>query len=252
MSTKTFVRFASTVAAGAAIFAVAPQARAQSDIRTPLGAKRTLVLDDLSGFRASSVGGVGYAGPIGISFQSLSENTPAGAGQTSGSVTDHYTNVWFAPSADYFVIDHLSIGGLLEITSTSGSETTQTNVGNTNTTTKGSLPTTTNVTILPRVGWMFGITDRFGIWPRLGLGYGARTVDPNGANTTSDTFSAFIVDLDVGFLYRFNQTFFLSGRPELTLAPGSHSDTTGNTTVSTGASFFQFALVGGVGIMLDL
>jgi hypothetical protein len=252
MSTNPIVRFAATLAVGAAVFAVAPLARAQSDIHTPLGARKTLVLDELSGFRASTIGGVSYAGPIGISFQSITLDTPSANPQaSSGSSTTHYTNVWFAPSADYFVIDHLSIGGLIEITSTSANVSTT--VFNTTTTT--SLPTVTNVTFIPRVGWMFNVTDRFGIWPRAGLGYAVRSgasTDPTAAAGTTDTYSAFIIDLDVGFLYRINQTFFVSGRPEFTFGPGSHSETTGNTTVSLGATFFQFAMVGGLGIMLDL
>ncbi len=252
MRTSPFARFTATIAVGAAVLATSSLARAQ-DLRTPLGARRTFVIDELSGFRASSVGGVNYAGPIGISVQSLSENVPsANTTANAGSTTTHFTNIWFAPSADYFVIDHLSIGGLIEVTSTSASQTT-TLFGNTSTT--QSLPTTTSVTVIPRVGWMFPISDRFGIWPRAGLGYAVHTTgatDNQAQTSSSDTFSGFVVDLDVGFLYRVNQTFFLSGRPEITFVPGSHSETTGNTTVSLGATFFQFALTGGVGIMWDL
>jgi hypothetical protein len=251
--TSPLVRFIATLAASAAVLAVAPLARAQTDVRTPLGVKKTLVIDELSGFRASTVGGVSYAGPIGISVQSLSENLPsANPAASAGSTTTHFTNIWFAPSADYFVIDHLSIGGLIEITSTSSSQTT-TLFASTSTTV--SLPTTTNVTVVPRVGWMFAVTDRFGIWPRAGLGYAVRTTastDSQAVPGSTDTFSGFVVDLDVGFLYRVNQTFFLSGRPEITFVPGSHSETTGNTTTSLGATYFQFALTGGVGIMWGL
>jgi hypothetical protein len=124
-----------------------------------------------------------------------------------------------------------------------------------NRTTSVSQPTVTSLTILPRVGWMFAISDRFGIWPRGGLGYAAHTTssfDPTAATGTTDTLSGFVVDLDVGFLYRINQSFFLSGRPEVTFVPGSHTETTGNTSTSLGATVFQFAMVGGVGIMLDL
>jgi hypothetical protein len=252
MGTSTLVRLVAALALGTAVLAASAPARAQTDLRGPLGAKKTFVIDDLSGFRATTVGGVGYAGPVGFSVQSVSENLPAAnPAQTAGSLTTHYTTFWIAPSADYFVIDHLSIGGLIEIASTSSSTTTT----EFNTSVTTSAPTVTNITVLPRVGWMFPVSDRFGIWPRAGLGYSVRTTgstDPQAAPGTSDTFSAFIVDLDVGFLYRINQAFFLSGRPEITLGPGSHSETTGNTTVSLGATFFQFAVTGGVGIMWDL
>jgi hypothetical protein len=220
------------------------EAHAQREILTPLGGKGTLAIDQLSGFRISSLGGVSYAGPIGFAVQSQGENGTGGA-----QVTNHYTTFWIAPSADYFVIDHLSIGGILEIMSTSISQDIRPNA-NAGTTTV-SLPGTTNISFIPRVGWMFGITDRFGIWPRLGLGYASRQTAVNGDN--KDTLSGFLIDLDVGFIYRITENFFLRAAPQLTFGLGpTHSTTVGTTTFSNDASFFQFAGVAGLGVMWDL
>src|SRR5580704_17585891 len=83
------------------------------------GGRGSLVFDDLSGFRASTVGGVGYAGPLGVSVQSLNEQVIGGA--NGDTTTYHYTNFWFAPSIDVFVINHLSIGGLIEVAVTTAS-----------------------------------------------------------------------------------------------------------------------------------
>jgi hypothetical protein len=247
-----------TVAAvAAAALSSSTPARAQTDIRTPIGSKSSIVLDDLAGFRASSVGGVGYSGPLGIATQSQSEDIPSGnANSSGGSDTFHWTTIWFAPSLDYFVIDHLSIGGLIEIASTSESFS-QSLVGSTTTTT--NLPTTTNVTVLPRVGWMFNLTDRWALWPRGGLGYSVRTVaEPTVANgggvqtNSTDSFSGFVIDLDASLIFRVSQMFFLRATPELTFVPGSHTLTSGNTSTSYGATLFDFTADIGFGLNWNL
>jgi hypothetical protein len=208
------------------------------------GERGSLVFDDLSGFRASSIGGLGYAGPIGVSVQSLNEATIGGA--NGDTTTNHYTNFWFAPSVDVFVINHLSVGGLVEVAVTSASvDTTLVRLG---TTTSASLPTTTDVTLLPRVGWLFDITKRFGIWPRLGLGWGERQIaQPNGGGTTS--FNAFLLDIDCGFVYRVTNDWFIRAAPEFTYGPGSHSVTNGNTDTSASANLVAFSVAGGFGYM---
>jgi hypothetical protein len=244
--------------AGLTLALLPRQAFAQREVLNPMGAKGTLAIDDLSGFRMGSVGtgnpgvnyGVSYTGILGFSVQSVGENDF----NTGVTTTAHYTSIWIAPSADYFVIDHLSVGGLLAIESTSASLDVPTGAGNATTT--FNLPGTTSITFLPRVGWLFGISDRFGIWPRLGVGYGshAQTIlnGANPGNSTTDTFSTFLVDVDVGFLYRITENWFLRGAPELTLAPGSHSQTIANVSRSAGESLTQFGIVGGIGVMWDL
>jgi hypothetical protein len=261
---RSDLRRALAVAASALLVLLfTPSAHAQRDLGTPLGSRGTLSIDQLSGFRMSGVGtgggtgaglgvnyGVEYAGIIGFSIQNVAQDIPAT--NPTQTTTLHYTSFWLAPSADYFVIDHLSIGGLIQVATTSASLDVP--LGGTGTATQ-TLPSTTSFTLLPRVGWMFAISDHFGIWPRLGLGFGSHSavVGIDNANAaTTDSFSSFIMDLDCGFLYRVNENWFLKGTPELTLAPGSHSRTAGNVTVSEGERVFQFGVVGGIGVMWNL
>jgi hypothetical protein len=252
---RAFVLAASFLAA-LVVTLSASSAHAQRELLTPLGGRGTLAIDQVSGFRMTGVGltgaatyGLAYDGIIGFSHQDVAQDS-FGTNQTT---TAHYTSFWIAPSADYFVIDHLSVGGRIELSTTSGSVDAPLGAGNTTVST--SLPSTTSVTFLPRIGWLFAISDRFGIWPRLGLGYGTHSTAVNVANTnvaTTDGFSSFIIDLDVGFLYRINENWFLRGAPELSLAPGSHSVTQGGTTVSANEHVTQFGIVGGIGVMWNL
>ncbi|HEX7604382.1 MAG TPA: hypothetical protein VF316_22340, partial [Polyangiaceae bacterium] len=159
------------VAGVLAAIAVSFATPASAELLTPTGGKGQLVLEQIAGFRAGGAAGPGssgvsYAGFLGFNYSRYSQNS----GDPQGGYTAYrYTSFWIAPSADFFPIDHLSIGGLLELSTTSSSlddkQTATAPVQNI------SLPTTTNFTILPRVGWMFGIGDRFGIWPRVGAGY---------------------------------------------------------------------------------
>ena len=214
-----------------------------------LGQKGELVVDQVSGFRMSTDGNLSYYGPIGFSVRSVTERD-FDTNQTVDN-TLHRTTFWLAPSADIFVIDHLSVGGLIEFSTTSSSLDVKTN----GTTLNIPQPTTTNFTFMPRVGWMFPISEKFGIWPRAGLGFISRQTNYNDAtNTTRDTLSGFMLDLDVGFLFRFSEGWFLKAAPELSVVPaGGHSQTDNNgVTRSADASVFQFAGVTGIGIYLDL
>src|SRR4051812_1818439 len=96
---KTILPFV-TAALTFAALTMSREAHAQREIVTSMGNKGVLVIDQLSGFRISSIGGVSYAGPIGFSFQST------GASDRAGRTTEHFTTFWLAPSADIFVIDH--------------------------------------------------------------------------------------------------------------------------------------------------
>jgi hypothetical protein len=212
-------------------------------IATPTGAKSTLSIDTLSGFRVSSAG-LTYAGPIGIATYRVS----SGNDQTFHAVTNT-TSFWLAPSADYFVIDHLSVGGLVLVQSTWSS--IDASPANSHTTTTNNLPTTTNFTILPRVGYLLAIGERFGIWPRAGIGYASSsTAQDNGAKLT---VNGFMLDFDVGFLYRANEVFFIKAAPELGFSLGGSSSTSaGGVTVSTDGSLLTFSLTAGLGVFIDL
>ena len=243
---KIALFLASNLAAGA--FFYAPHANAQSALLSPTGGKGQLVFDNLTGLRANVTQGVSYSGFIGFQIERYSQNVDLG-GNVSGNAVIHATTVWFAPQADYFVINHLSIGGLVEIASTSGSEDIPVNAAQTQST---DLATTTDVTLMPRVGWMFALGDRFGIWPRGGLGYALRQSSDPGGNG-KDSFSGVVINATCPFLYRINETFFVDLSPDLTWIPGSTSTTNNaNQTVSQSASYLQFGASGGLGVMLDL
>jgi hypothetical protein len=205
----------------------------------PLGAKHTLVLDDLSGFRASTAGGIGYAGPLGFSTQSYSVNVFGANGAVAGTDTIHATTIWLAPSFDYFLFEHLSIGGVLELAWNSSSYD-QSIYG---TATKSqSLPSTVNFTLVPRVGYMFQLAEHWGLWPRVGMGLGVlqqNAITQAGASTASASSSlTYLLDIDLGVLYRLDSRFYLRAGPEFTWGPG--------------AGLTDFQVVGGFGYLWSL
>ena len=237
------------------------EAYAQRPLITGTGNKGQLVIDQVSGFRAglAGIGGVTYPtveyyGPIGFAIQSYSEAAPP---PTNGNQVTHATTFWLAPSFDYFVIEHWSIGGLLELASTSGSVDVPLNAGVSQ---SHDLPTLTSFTLLPRVGYMFAIGDRWGIWPRGGLGFVTKSLNTNVNNAannngnTKDSFNGLVVDIDCSVLFRFNETFFARLAPEIGFVPaGSHSTTPpGGASTSADANYLQFTITGGIGVLIDL
>ncbi len=239
-------------AAFVAVLTVARPAAAQRELLSRSGERGHLVLDQLSGFRASYDGGFTYYGILGFSVQRYRLDSYAQLGGNNAFEGTRSTTTFFiSPSADYFVIDKLSIGMHLELAFVSGSDEVRINPNVTQTFTR---PSTTNVTFLPRIGYMFPIGDRFAIWPRVGLGYTSQKV-VNGVGNAAGTesFGAAIMDIDVGLLYRFTDVFFVKMAPQLTFSlGGSRSQTAGGLTVSADASLFQFSALAGVGVMLDL
>src|SRR5512140_1434097 len=111
------------------VFTSARAAFAQRELLNTMGAKHTLSIEQVAGFRVNA-SGFSYAGPIGFATQSATE-TQFGNG---GDVTVKTTSFWFAPSADFFVIDQLSLGGVIELTTQSQSVTTNPNPNATTTT----------------------------------------------------------------------------------------------------------------------
>lgn len=250
MSVMRGRKYAWFLAANAAfaVTALAPRAHAQQALLTQTGEKGQLVFDNITGLRANVTQGVSYSGVLGFQIERYGQNVDLG-GNTTGTEVIHSTTFWLAPQADYFVINHLSIGGLVEIASTSGSVDVPVNAAQTQST---DLPTTTDFTILPRVGWMFALGDRWGIWPRGGLGFALRQASNPGGNG-KETFSGVVLNATCPFFFRINETFFIDLSPDLTWIPGSASTTdNANRTVSQSASYLQFGVVGGLGVMLDL
>jgi hypothetical protein len=237
----------------AAVLAVSLVLPATAHAQRPtdqMGSRYTLVIDQLSGFRASAFGGNGfsYAGPLGIVHDSYT----AQRFNNSGDDVVRSTTFWLAPSADIFLFTFpLSLGGLIEISSTSSSIDVQ--AAGSNATQTYDLPTTTNFTFLPRVGYLFSINEQFGIWPRAGLGYALRQTTPAAPNATRDSAGGVVTDIDVGFLWRPVQAVFFRLGPEAAFTLGaSHSSTNAGVSTSASASFFQLGLLGGVGVMISL
>lgn len=236
----------------AAVLTFTASASALPDVAGPMGARGQLAIDQISGFRMSTDGSLNYYGPIGFSVRKFNQTNLDGSGDT----TYHFTTFWLAPSADYFVIDNLSVGGLIEFSTTSTSADFKDRNGVVNTI---SFPSATNFTFLPRVGYLINLSNRWAIWPRGGVGYISRQTvipDANPRAETTDNFHSFLLlDADVGFLFRISDTLFIKAAPELSFTlGGTHSVTTPVTNVerSADANVFQFAGVTGIGGIFDL
>jgi hypothetical protein len=243
---RTAVRMCLTLVVLGAIVLLTP---ARAEAQNLLGAKSQLVIDQISGFRVGHDGALHYYGPIGFSTRNVKEFGVLV--NRNDSASRSYTTFWFAPSADFFPIEHLSVGGLIEFSTTSVSDTFVEG----NVTTKIDRPSSNAFTILPRVGWLVNIGERFAIWPRGGLGYASRErLEPAGGRLFQKvSYSGFLIDVDVGFLFKIADGFFVKAAPQLSLSPGgSVTITNGPTTLSADASVFQFAIVTGVGGYINL
>jgi hypothetical protein len=243
-------------------FLLAAPAYAQRELLTKPGQKGQVIIDQVSGFRGGVSGVVGrlnelapslqYYGPIGFAVQRYSQVDETFT-QNVDSVTA--TTFWIAPSADFFVIPHLSIGGMVEVAYTSNSDSEPINNARS---TSINVPSNTSFAILPRVGWMFPLGDRWAIWPRFSLGYVSYAIGslPNPAGTTSTGGSSvygLALDLDAGVIFRVNETFFLRLAPEVGWIPaGGNSTQNRGMTETTTADYLEFTLTGGIGIMFEL
>jgi hypothetical protein len=233
------------VAVVLSIFFWTQPVRAERELIVPFHEGGHIVFDQLAGLRLSTTSGFSYAGPLGVAFQStkldaLAPNAPATEIKT--------TTLWLAPSADIFVTDHLSIGGLVEIGHSWGSVQTGDQ--------RIELPGTTSMTFLPRIGFYAPFGDRLGLWPRAGVGWSsvesARFVS-TGSPAVRESFRSMVLDLDLALVYRFNETFFMRGGPELGLTlGGQRTEESGGITSGAGASMLQVSGVVGFGMNLEL
>ncbi len=223
----------------------ASTARAERELIVPFHEGGHLVLDQLSGLRIAPASGMSYAGPAGIAFRSDRADSLTPGGPPSETST---TSLWLAPSADVFVTDHLSLGGLIEVTHTWGAIE---NEGR-----RLELPGTTSMTFLPRIGFYVAFTDRIGLWPRAGVGWSrVESVSflSTGGAPTRETFRAVILDLDLSLVYRFSETFFMRAGPELGVTLGGRRTfETNGTSAGAGASVLQFSGVVGLGMNIEL
>jgi hypothetical protein len=238
-------------------------ASAQRELLTKPGQKGQVVIDQISGFRGGVAGVLGsqnelaptlqYYGPIGFAIQRYSQ-VDANFTMNSDNVTA--TTFWFAPSADVFVINHLSIGGMVEVAYTSNSVSEPTgNARSVNV----NVPSNTSFGIMPRVGWMFALTDRWAVWPRFSLGYASSAVGsiPNNAGTAAiggSSIYGLAIDADVGVLFRVNESFFIRLAPEVGWIPAGTNATINprGQTETTSADYLDFTLTGGIGVMFEL
>jgi hypothetical protein len=232
---------------GLAALAAARSAEAQRELLTPTGGRGQLALDGLVGVR-TNLSGIAIGGPIGFAYSTFAvDASPSGQTQTGQT----RVGFWIAPQADYFVVDHLSIGGRVEFQVTTRTDSTTTVIAGTKTTTDTGYPALVDFTLLPRVGYLIPVGSRFAIWPRAAIGFAMRqnhlTPQANG------TFNALAIGLDVGVVIRMNETFYLKLQPELTWLPvGGYSARPANVTISGGGSAFEFGLLTAFGAFLPL
>lgn len=228
-----------------ALLACPRLARAERDLIVPFHEGGHLVFDQLSGVRLGAASGVSYAGPVGVSFQSAKQEALVPGGAAAEAKT---TTLWLAPSADVFVTDHLSVGGLVEVSHTFGR--TRASAGQ-----EVALPGTTSLSVVPRVGFYVPIGDRFGVWPRLGLGYvraESSAFVAQGGAPVRETLQAMLLEADLALVYRFDETFFLRAGPSVSLTLGGRREQeSGGGRAAGDASALAFGGVVGFGVVLD-
>jgi hypothetical protein len=125
---------------------------------------------------APATGAFGSAGQLAIQadlqlkFEGTSENNNGGSG----------SDILIQPAADYFVIDHLSVGAALtldiESFSPGGGQ-------------RGS--TTTTFGIAPRVGYDIPIVDKLSFWPDVFISYSSSSTSNNGPSQGIFSLGAF-------------------------------------------------------------
>ena len=220
-------------------------ARAERELIVPFEEGGHLVLDQLSGMRVNAATGAAYAGPAGIAFRTERFDAIVPGDLPSEKST---TSLWLAPSGDFFVTDHLSLGGLIEIGHTWGAiEGGGRRV---------ELPGTTSLTILPRVGFYIPFGDRLGLWPRAGIGWASLesvSFGSTGSNLSHDTFHTMLIDVDLTLVYRFTETFFMRAGPEIGVTfGGQQTSEVSGTSTGAGASMLQISGVVGLGMNIEL
>ncbi|MEY4578480.1 MAG: hypothetical protein RL701_3183 [Pseudomonadota bacterium] len=139
--------------------------------------------------------GFGHANELAISSD---------AAVTIQHSSDDVTTIQLAPSADYFIIDNLSVGGVISVDYSRSGNSDGIRFG-----------------IGPRVGYNFGLSDTFSIWPKAGLAYAhsnvSTTVDVAGPASieTSRDANALALNLFVPFMVHPARHFFAGFGPFL-------------------------------------
>jgi Outer membrane protein beta-barrel domain len=97
------------------------------------------------------------------------------------------------PAADYFVIDHLSLGGYVDFSHQGGSGVSATNIG-----------------IGPRIGYDLNLSSRFSFWPKAGLAFNHTATSVRDVDRSND---ALAINLFAPFLFHPVEHFFMGFGP---------------------------------------
>lgn len=143
-------------------------------------------------------------------FSLTNTNVSGGDGST--------TTLMLRPAVDYFVIDSLSIGGFLglDYTAPPGGSSTALSVG-------------------PRIGYNLRFSERFSVWPKVGLSF-ASTTEKRDATTLPDgtkvdptdtTNTSLQLNLFIPVMFHPVEHFFIG------LGPAFDLDLTGDNKATT-------------------
>jgi hypothetical protein len=164
------------------------------------------------------------AGRFGLKHE-LTLASDAGFSVANTSVSGHSgstTTFTMSPAVDFFIIDDLSLGGTFEVDYShlpDGSHSTTFSIG-------------------PRAGYNFSLSEKFSIWPKVGLAYATTSFSPgdstiNGGGGTVTTISTTTsnsglrLNLYVPFMFHPVAHFFLG------LGPALDVDLTGDAKATT-------------------
>ncbi len=141
-------------------------------------------------------------------------------------------------AGDYFVIDHLSLGGAIGYSHFSAGSTAP----NGATTSVGY----DSFLFAPRVGWAYMFNDIVGIWPRAGFTY----VTYNPVNDSEHIF-AFTAEVPFVFTVIPHVAFWAGPTLDLGIT-GSHNQTTGAITQSNDLNATEIGIQTGMTAYLNL
>lgn len=143
-------------------------------------------------------------------------NTTTTTGFSLGNTSSNVQRVFSVPrvNVDYVLPMGLSFGGAFGL-STIGA-TIENKNGQVTVTNEASL---TAFLFTPRVGYMIGLNEQFGIWPRGGFSYVyASTTDEDADNDDNDVSNSYgALTLEVPFMFVPNRSFGFVATPALDL-----------------------------------
>jgi hypothetical protein len=121
-----------------------------------------------AGIGSAPGGPPGSASMLDVQYESASNN--------GGAVS----RFGLAPTADYFIIDHLSLGAQILGSVAVYSPNT------------GTGATTTSFGLAPQVGYNINVTSGISLWPKIFFGYATRSTDHGGISVNATAIGAFV------------------------------------------------------------